>query len=45
MLELEPSVRTELWSELVEAMESAIEPNDGLPVFTEQDADEGGPIG
>ena len=40
MLELEPPVRAELWSELVEAMESAIERTGDLPVFTEQDADE-----
>ena len=40
MLELEPPVRTEVWGELVKAMESAIERTDDLLVFTEQDADE-----
>jgi glutamate/tyrosine decarboxylase-like PLP-dependent enzyme len=40
VLELEPSVRAELWGELVKVMEGATERTSDLPVFTEQDADE-----
>ena len=40
MLELDPSVRAELWGELVEVIEGAIGRSEDLPVFTEQDIDE-----
>jgi glutamate/tyrosine decarboxylase-like PLP-dependent enzyme len=40
VLELESPVRTELWGELVQAIEHAIERTEDLPVVNEQDAEE-----
>jgi aromatic-L-amino-acid/L-tryptophan decarboxylase len=40
VLELETPVRIELWGELVDAIEHALERTDDLPVFTERDAED-----